>query len=58
MFETTDEIKYFGYDQEADSNDVVIVEEPRYVCIYELKKTTSKGVDDFFLELKKEYYVH
>jgi hypothetical protein len=58
IFETTDEIKFFGYDQEPGSNDVIIVEEPRYVQIFEIQKITRQGNDDFFLKLKEENYVH
>lgn len=43
---------------EADSNLITIVEEPRYVQIYELIKETKRGVDDFMLKLNKEYYVY
>jgi len=51
IFETTEEIRYFTYDLEADSNLITIVEEPRYVQIFELGKETKKGVDDYFLTL-------
>lgn len=58
IFETTEEIRYFTFDLEADSNLITIVEEPRYVQIFELIKTTKKGVDDFFLKMIQEYYVY